>query len=326
MKRLFLSALLTLVPVSWALADGVVIRQKYKIGTRYLQQVSVTQESSVSTGPTNSATKTSVAFDLESTASAHNAGSAKATSVAMRYTKIAMSLDHNGRQFRLDPAEGADPKTAGPLQIMAGLVGRGYTMLIDESGVVQSVDEVVPLVNILSSNLNPLTVQTYRQLFSPAAVKELINRTILRPPNGVAMKPGDSWPLSQEIPMPGLGKLLVSGSYKLVKMTDFEGHPCVEIAVSATFATEPLGASRLDQSDNDGFDSLSRQMRLKINDSMMTGTIFYDPAISFPRSLNISQTLTIDAKVPDGTNNAIKMPMKQTISVKLAEMADVVPQ
>ena len=140
------------------------------------------------------------------------------------------------------------------------------------------------------------------------------------------MKPGDSWPLSQEIPMPGLGKLLVSGSYKFVKMTDFEGRPCAEIAVSATIAAERPGVAQLDQSDNDGFNTLSRQMRLKINDSTMTGTIFYDPAISFPRSLSISQALTIDAKVPDGTNNAIKMPMKQSITVKLTEMADVVPQ
>lgn len=326
MKRLFFSTLLTLVPISWALADSVEIRQKYKIGSRYLQQVTVTQESSVSTGQTNSSTKTNVAFDLESTASAHNEDSKRGVSVAVRYTKIAMSVDHNGLQFRADSTGEVDTKTVGPLHMIPGIVGRGYTALIDENGTVQSVNEAVPFVNLLSANLGPQTIRTYRDLFSPEAIKQLIDRTTLRSPKGVGLKPGESWPLSQEIPMPGLGKLLVSGTYKFVKMTDFEGSQCAEIAVSATIGIVPPGPAQLDLSDGDGFNTLSRQMRLKINDSTMTGTIFFDPAISFPRGLNISQALTIDAKVPDGTNDAIKMPMKQSISVKLVEMADVVPQ
>ena len=76
----------------------------------------------------------------------------------------------------------------------------------------------------------------------------------------------------------------------------------------------------------DHLDDRARQMRLKVNDSAMTGTIFFDPAISFPRALSMSQSLTIDAKVPDGTANVIKMPMRQTLSVRLVDVGDVLPQ
>ena len=67
-------------------------------------------------------------------------------------------------------------------------------------------------------------------------------------------------------------------------------------------------------------------MNLKLDGSTLTGSILFDPAISFPRELNITQTINITAKIPDGTANVIKMPIKQTISVKLVEMSEVRPQ
>ena len=40
----------------------------------------------------------------------------------------------------------------------------------------------------------------------------------------------------------------------------------------------------------------------------------------------MTQLVNITAKIPDGTANVIKMPIKQTVSVKLSEMTDVHPQ
>ena len=326
MQRILLSALLIFVPGSWALADGVEIRQKYKPDFRYTQQVTITQESSISTGLTNSTTKTNTAFDLQSTVAPYQKDSAKGVSVAVRYTKVVMSVDKDGRKFQYDPEQASDPRGAGPLQMLAGLAGRGFNAILDESGSVQSVEESQPLVNLLSSNVSPTTVATYRELFGPTSIKGFLEQTTLRSPKGVSLKPGESWPLSQEFPLPGLGKLLISGSYKFVGMTEFEGTKCAEIAVSATIAQQIPALSRLDLQDNDRFDTLSKQMRLKVNDSTMVGVIFFDPAIAFPRALNLTQSLTIEAKIPDGTANLITIPMKQTISVRLAEMTDVVPQ
>ena len=84
--------------------------------------------------------------------------------------------------------------------------------------------------------------------------------------------------------------------------------------------------AKLDMQDNDEFGALSRQMKLKLDGSTMTGTIYFDPAISFPRALRVTQLVNITAKIPDGTANVVKMPIKQTLSVKLAEMTDVHPQ
>ena len=326
MKRSFLFALLTLVPIAWARADGVEIRQQYKPGLLYKQRVSIVQESSVSTGLTNSTTKTNTAFELESKVAPLETANGKAVKVSVRYAKIAMAVDKDGLQFQYDSENPSENKVAGPLQSLGGLPGRGFDAIFDERGNVQSVQESAILVRLLSSNVSPTNVPKFQELFSPEIIKNFFQQTMLRSPKSVSLKPGDTWPLSQEIQLPGFGKLLISGAYKFVGMSDFEGTPCAEIAVDASFGLEPPKAITQDLQDNDRFDTLSRQMRLKVNDSAMTGTIFFDPAISFPRALSMSQSLTIDAKVPDGTANVIKMPMRQTLSVRLVDVGDVLPQ
>ena len=60
MSRFLFFALLTFAPLLHALADGVEIRQRYKDGFRYKQQVTIAQESSVSTGLTNTTDRKSV--------------------------------------------------------------------------------------------------------------------------------------------------------------------------------------------------------------------------------------------------------------------------
>ncbi len=326
MKRLFLFAILTLVPTAWVRADGVEIRQQYKPGLVYKQRVTIAQESSAFTGLTNSTTKTNTAFELESKVAPLENPNGKAVKVSVRYARIAMAVDKDGLKFQYDSESPAENKAAGPLQSLGGLPGRGFDAIFDEHGNVQSVQESSTLVRLLSSNVTPANVPMFQELFSPETIKNFLQQTMLRSPKSVSLKPGDTWPLSQEIQMPGFGKLLISGEYKFVGMSDFEGTRCAEIAVNASFALEPPKAVTQDLQDNDRFDSLFRQMRLKVSDSTMTGTIFFDPAISFPRALNMSQSLTIDAKVPDGTAHGIKLPMKQTLSVRLAEVGDVLPQ
>jgi hypothetical protein len=166
----------------------------------------------------------------------------------------------------------------------------------------------------------------YRELFGKDAMKTIIEQSMLRPPAGRTPKPGESWPLAREITVPGLGKLTMTGSYKFVGMSDFEGHQCAEIAVDASMTNEPPPQAVLDLQDNDQFDTLSWQMRLKLEESSVKGTIHFDPAISFPRNTTITQSLSVKAKIPDGTADKIDMPFKQTITVKLVNASDVHPK
>lgn len=321
--RFLLSALLVILPSLCALADGVEIRQRYKNGFRYKQVVTILQESSVSTGLSNSTTKTNTALDIESTATALDKGAG--TSIAVRYTKIAMSLDRDGKKFSFDSGGVGDAATTGPLQSLSGAIGRGYNVVLDESGNVGSVQEAQSALAALSGP-SPTTAALYRDLFGAESIKRLFEQSMLRTPKGAAPKAGDSWPLSQEIKLPGLGKLIFTGSYSLVGMSDFDGRPCAQIAVSATISQEPPERVIQDLQDDDRFDTLSRQMKLKLPDSTVKGTIYFDPAISFPRGISLTQVLNIEAKIPDGTANVIKMPIKQSISIRLAEMTDVHPQ
>ncbi len=324
MARFLFLALITFAPVLQVLADGVEIRQRYKDGFRYKQQVTIAQESSVSTGLTNTTTKSDTTFDLESTATMTQKGNENFISVEVRYTKIVMSVDRDGKLFRFDSEKPSEQSMAGPLQTLAGLPGRGFNLIIDEQGAVESVGASNVTVSTMASG-NRVIATSFREMFEPESIKRIVAQTMIRTPKGMIPKINDSWPLSQELTLPGIGKLIVAGNYTLAGMAEFEGIQCAKIVVDGTYSQEPT-VNKLDLTDNDRFDTLSRQLNLKLDGSTLKGTILFDPAISFPRELNVTQTIDITAKIPDGTANVIKMPIKQTISVKLVGMSEVHPK
>lgn len=307
-----------------ALGQNVEIHQRYKDGFRYTQQVTITQESSVSTGVTDSTTKSQTSLELESTA-ATNKSKGTGMLVALRYKKAVMSMEANGKKYHYDSTTPEATGSAGFLQAVGGVIDRGFDITIDENGKVETVTDSEGTVARLATQ-NQMVSSSYRDMFTPDAVKRMMDQTMIRTPRGTVVKPGDAWPLVQEIPLPGIGKLNVTGTYKLVGNADFEGKQCLEIAVEASISQQALPATVGDLQDHDEFGSLSRQMKLRLDGSTMTGTIYFDPAISFPRALSMTQFVNITAKIPDGTANVIKMPIKQTISVKLSEMTDVHPQ
>jgi hypothetical protein len=320
MKLLLLFVLGSIASLDCANAAGVPIIQKYRVGQKYKQQVTITQESSVSTGVTNSKTKTNLALDLESSVSEMPVDGIKRTVIGVRYAKASMTVEQNGVVSRMesDPAElpGAGVNSSASL---AALVGRGYNVVLNESGKVERVGASEQAVSVMAG-ASPLGAGPYREMFGAAAIARIFEQTQIVTPRGVAPAVGDAWPLLQEMSLPGLGKIVATGTYRLVGTAEYDGKQCSEIAISATIGFEPPSRTVIDLFDNDRFDSLSRQMKLKTDGSTMTGTIYFDPEISFPRGLSMTQMVNIEAKIPDGTKNVIKMPIKQTISVKLADV------
>lgn len=329
MKRLLLFALVTIVPSHWALAAGVPIIQKYKPGQCYKQQVTITQESSVSTGVTESRTKTNIALDWDSTVAAAQVNNSKGTVVEVRYKKASMTVDQNGVVSRFESAAGAPDDASGNVSYsLMPLVGLGYNVMINDTGLVDSVVGAEQTVNALAGTV-PMVAVPFREMFGASAMKRIFEQSIIRTPKGTAPSVGDTWPLSQEFSLPGFGKMTATGTYRLVGTAEYDGKQCSEIAISAALDIEPPTRKTLDLQDNDRFDTLSRQMKLSLAGSTMTGTIYFDPELSFPRAINLTQNVNIEAKIPDGTKNVIKMPIKQTMSMRLADVVpveDVHPQ
>jgi hypothetical protein len=321
MKGLLFSVLITLLPSISARADGVRILQKYQEGHRYKQQVTVTQESSVSTGVTNSTTKTNLAIDLETIALPRPGAASKSTLLSVRYARISMSVDRDGTVSRYEVG-GAEPIASGPMRTVIGVLGRGFNIALDPDGNVESVSDYEQAIGGMAGS-SPLSAGPFREMFNAAAIKRIFEQSQLKMPKGQLATIGETWPYSHELALPALGKLLVTGSHKFERMAEFDGKPCAEISVNAVIGMEPPGRATLDLQDNDRFDTLSQQMRLKMDGSAMTGTIYYDPEIAFPRSVSMSQNVLIEAKIPDGTKNMIRMPIKQTITVKLADFGPV---
>jgi hypothetical protein len=157
----------------------------------------------------------------------------------------------------------------------------------------------------------------YAQLFSKDTVKRMMEQSALRSPSGKPIKAGETWPFSNDLAMPGIGKLTVRGYYTFKKMVERDGRKLAEVDAKADIQVEVGGA------DADKNATLITQMKMKIEEGTMQGTLFYDPAINFTRDVQLTQNIVLTAQVPDGTQRTLRLPMKQTIQMTLDQFEPV---
>jgi hypothetical protein len=165
---------------------------------------------------------------------------------------------------------------------------------------------------------NAATAQIYTQLFKKDTVKRMMQQSALRSPPGKPVKPGEAWPFTNELEMPGIGKLVVRGFYTFKGMTERDGMQLAQVEAKADIQVEVAVGGESSKSAN-----LINQMKMKIEEGTMEGTLLYDPAIKFTRDVQLSQRITLSAEIPDGTRKTLRLPMKQNIKMTLDEFGPV---
>lgn len=293
-------------------AQGVVFDQRYKAGHRYHQTVTTEQEMDMDLGTQKVEQRMTMTLGLMALADdAANGGKR----VIIAYDRAAMSQSAAGKKYSYDSKE-PDTANAGPLAVLGGIVGKEFTVLFDAAGGVVEVENFDATIKRLAAG-NPATAQLYTQLFSKDAVKRMMQESALRSPGGRAMKPEETWPLSHEMQLPSIGRLVVRGNYTFKGMKEHEGQQLAEVKAEAQIHMEVV------PNEDKNTPNLVNQMKMKVEEGRMEGTLLYDPAIKFTRAAQIVQNITLTATIPDGERRTLRLPMKQRIHMVLDEFAPI---
>ncbi len=309
-KRLIVFALsIAALALQSSAEEPLVFKQQYKAGQRYHQTMSVKQEMELLFGAEKHTRETATAMGMIATATQHENGRSKR--VAVKYDRVVASVAADDQKFSFDSSATQATANAGPLLAYSRIVGQEFKVIFDEQDQVTDVENLEAVMEKLSSG-DPAGKDMFEQLFSREAVKQMMQQAALRSPAGKLIIPGGNWPFFQELAMPGIGKLKISGFYTYKGLVDRGGIKCAEVKASAEIKLDKALEAG---TENDG--NRMRQMQLNIEEGKMEGTIYYDPAIDFAREVEETHHITLTGKIPDGSGNRLRMPMKQTIGVKL---------
>jgi hypothetical protein len=115
--------------------------------------------------------------------------------------------------------------------------------------------------------------------------------------------------------MPGVGHLVIKGTYTFDRMTNKDERPLAEVSAEATVTLRPAPITKNGAENPDA--SLMKQMEMRIEEGKMTAKLVYDPAIDFTTDAQAEQSFVISAKLPDGSGRVVSIPMTQKVGMKL---------
>jgi hypothetical protein len=291
-------------------ADGVVFQQAYKPGHTYHQTMTMKQEMEMDLGEQKMDRQVSTTMGMRAVVTPHE--NARSKRVAIKYDSVQASVSGGGQKFSFDSKAPEAAANAGPLAAYGKIVGQEFKVVFDEDENVTDVEELDATIQNLAGN-DPASAQIYQQLFNKDSVKRMMQQAALRSPAGRPVTKGGSWPFAQELELPGLGKLTIRGFYTYKGDVDRQGVKCAEVKAAAEITMD----TTLQAGAEDEAAIRLKQMDLKIKEGRMDGTLYYDPEIGFTRQIEVTHTITLTGKIPDGSGKAIRLPMKQTISMLL---------
>ena len=290
-------------------ADGIVFDQAYKPGYTYHQIMTMSQEMEMDLGETKVDRQVSTTMGMLAVVTPHENGRSKR--VAIQYDSIQATVAGDGQKFSFD-SKSPETANSGPLAGYGKIVGQEFKVVFDEMENVTDVEQLDATVQKLAGN-DPASAQMYQQLFNREAVKRMMQQSALKSPAGRAVQKGGSWPFSQELELPGLGKLSIRGFYTYVGDTVRNGVKCAEVKAAAEVS---MDTSRQAGAGDEAAQRL-QQMQLKIEEGKMDGMLYYDTAINFTREIEVGHKITLTGKIPDGSGKTLRLPMRQKITMTL---------
>ena len=289
----------------------MVFAQRYQTGNHYHQTITTEQHIDMDLGTQKVEQQMSMSLGMIADATESTVDFGKRVKVS--YDSAAIQQTVNGQKFSYD-SKSPDTANAGPLAAFGAIVGREFTIIFDKEDNVQEVENFEDTIKKLSAG-NPSAAALYTQLFSKGTMKNMLQQSALRSPPGKPIAVGNAWDFTNELDMPGIGKLMVRGYYTFVGMVNEGGKQLAKVEAKADIEVKVSGDT------NDRTGNLITQMNMKIEEGHMQGTLLYDPAIHFTRDVQITQTITLTAVIPDGTRKTIRLPMKQNIHMVLDDFS-----
>jgi hypothetical protein len=311
-RILSLFAFVMLAHVPLQAADTVELKQQWQAGKKYYQTIHTDQQSTIEIGGQKMDQSTDMTIELTMSVSPRQEGQPKRMTI--RYERMAMEIGMNGQKMGYDSAKpdaNGDPLNLG--KTVGATVGQELKIVFNDKDEIETVENFDEFVKRFGEGAVPGFDAS--KMFSRESLTQMLNQGSLQGVPGKPVGAGDTWQFNNQVDLPQMGKVAVSGNYTLKSIGDHNGVRCAEIQTDGKLAMN-LEAPK-DES------SPLTALGMKVTDGTIKGPVWFDPQLGIARESQLVQEMTISMKNPTDPSATINVPMKQNISVKLTKVEDL---
>jgi hypothetical protein len=307
MKLTLSVASLALISVSLA-DDKVSPITKYEAGKTYHQEMTMVQDVTTPGGEMHTEMKSTISMKVV-------AGEKDGKKITMTYDSMKMKTGMGDKDVLNFDSDAADADKNPAAASLGKIVGQDVDIFLDKDNKVVKVDGLEELAS------NPMM----KQMFNSANMKDLISQNgLIGAPNHAVAK-GDTWQFAKSMPNPMMS-ITTKGQYTYTANVVEDGHALAVFDLDGELAMGDAPKEGEEEEKDEKEDAQTTQakemmksMGIKLSDGKMTGKSYFDAELGFVRHAEVETEMTISLKNP-GTQELMKMPTKQTVSVKLTSV------
>ncbi len=219
----------------------------------------------------------------------------------VKYDRMAMLMDAGIIKQEFDSeSDDGNPFTT--------IVGKEFSLIYDKDDKVVEVEGIEGFLGDAAEQ--PGIGDMLKQFMSEEQMKEMMNQGLLQDVPKEAQKIGDYWTYEMETPMPqGMGKFKVSGKYTVKRFDEYEGNPCVVIAMEGKLKSD--GKTKMNMQ--------GQEIEMEFKDSKFEGDIYFDNKLGLPRKSDMITKMKMNMGIL-GQN--MTMDMNMTMISKITKIEE----
>ncbi len=288
--------------------DAVEIKQRWVAGKAYSFTQTMQQESELELAGNKMTQKLDSTTDF-SVKVTSDSGKKKVT---MRYDHMAMDMDMGPQKMKYDSAK---PEDAGsPLGGTFGLlIGKEFRIVVDEKDQLQDIENWDDIASALKG-AGPAAMGITKD-----SILQLMKQGMLQTYPGHPVKPGDQWQMDTTVDLPQMGKIAIIGTHTLKSVETHDGARSAQIVTDAKMSINPSDKPAAEGAPANPLAA----MNVKLEDSSLSGTTWFDLDLGIARSADFNQSFTMTMNNPTDPSKSLRVPMKQVIRLKLNKVEDI---
>jgi len=207
-------------------AEAVDVQQHWQAGKKYYQTIHTDQQSSIEIGGQKMDQSTDMTMELTMAVSPKQEGQPKRMTI--RYERMAMEIGMNGQKMGYDsanPTANADPLNLG--KTVGATVGQELKVVFNDKDEIETVENFDEFVKRFDTSGVPGFDAS--KMFSRESLTQMLKQGSLQGMPGKPVGAGDSWQFNNQVELPQMGKVTVTGTYTVKSIGDHDGVKCAEI-------------------------------------------------------------------------------------------------
>lgn len=295
-------------------AGPVELKLKWPAGERVVQNLDLKETTEINVPGQPNPTKENITMGQKYALAVLNQDPSGGHELEMEFLSVRMSVEMGGKaMLNYDSAKPSSADKKNPVaDVFNKVVGAKIRFFLDASNKVERMEGMDTLVQRLSTGKQDPSTDSLKAMFNEGYFKQMVSANQFLPSKPV--QPGDTWPVHMELPMTGLGTMMLDYNVTFKSWEMHGKRNCARL--------EYDGSIKL----NSDATPAPGGLKLTIPEGTTSGVSWFDPELGIVIDSDMDQDMTVIMTLPgnprtraggSGPEMILTNQMNQVLNIKL---------